>query len=180
MTEYGQFWPLITLVKAVAYTGGWWIILGAIFKLKKYGELGEGAEHSPYLLLAAMGVGVLLINSDRFMLDWLDTFYGGGNFNTIYEIPIPNALSYPDNEGLGGLREKWAASQTIIFSFLQFWGFFSFVRGLYVFHGMTLGQRNSTFWKGFFHCLGGVIAFHAATFSTIVLDFLTLLNPLSR
>ncbi|PPD56988.1 MAG: hypothetical protein CTY10_01205 [Methylotenera sp.] len=178
MTEYGQFWPLITLCKAVAITGGWWIILGAIFKLKKYGEIGESAEHSPYALLTAMGVGVLLINVDTFMLDWLDTVFGDDAVTSLYSTPGANPFAFNTNFDTK-LAEKWNSAMTIILSFLQFWGVFSFVRGVFIFHDTTLGRKNSGIVKGIFHCLGGVIAFHFSSFSFVILGFLEELNTLS-
>ncbi len=179
MTEYGQFWPLITLCKVVAYCGGVWIILGAIFKLKKYGEVGESAEHSPYALLVAMCIGAILTNVDVFMLDWLDTVFGDDAVTSLYSVPGANPFSL--SGGLDSdLSKKWDSAMSVILSFLQFWGVFSFVRGVYVFHDMTMGKKNSSLWKGVFHCVGGVIAFHFSSFSFVILGFLSELNMLSR
>ena len=164
------FSPIITMLGMAAKASGLFIILGAIFKLKKYAIAGDYSEFSPGQLIITMLVGVLLWHTDQFMLDWQQTI-----FRELH--PYNSALAYPVSGG-SELMERFASAQRAIFLFIQIWGYFSFIRGLHCWHQTTLGYKNSSFWKGFFHCLGGVIGVNVNLFAPAVLDFLTILNPL--
>jgi hypothetical protein len=147
-TNAGIFFPVVMLIAYGAAVGGIFIILNAIFKLKDYGLHGDYAQHSPWSIIMMIAIGVLLIHSHQFISDWQETI-----FNNEFGYPNGNPLDFGIKND--DVKKKWDAAHEVILSFIVLWGFFSFTRGLFVWHQTTLGYKNSSFWKGFFHCLGG-------------------------
>lgn len=132
-------------------------LAGVIFVLRAIHSLSMHA-HDPLnpTLSSCIGqflIGILLVN---FTLT-IDTFsYTIWNFGA-EEVSV---FSYCQSRCQG----VWGEVDAV---FSKFWWFYSLAgllsvaRGLFVWHGTTLGKRNCSFAKGFWHVLGGVIAFHA-------------------
>lgn len=163
------FWPIVLLIKMVAVIGGVFIVLNAIFKLRDYGMHGDYAQHSWMITLVMMGIGILLINSHHFIQDWNDSIFGAG-----LAYPNGNPLGYGGSDN--ALVQKWRLTYSVILGFIQLWGYFAFTRGLFVWHQTTLGYKHSSFWKGFFHCFGGMLAINFSTVGSITIDLLSSLN----
>ena len=167
------FNPVITLIGVFAKCSALFVILSGIFGLKKYAIEGDHSQYSPGRVAIILGIGVLLWHFDQFLLDWQQTVFG-----ELHGFPNGNPLGY--SQGGSGLIEKFASAKRACILFIQIWGNISFLRGLHVWHQSTMGYKNSTFWKGFFHCLGGVIAINFGLFSEGIIEFLHSLNPLRK
>lgn len=147
--------PFFTLMQTVCKIGSVFIILHSIFSLKEYGEKGVEAKYGLTTIIIEILLGALIWNLTDTMLIFSDSIFGsdigfGGS---------DNPLAYPQPN----VNIAFQKSMPLILSFVYFFemaGALSFVRGMFVFHQTTLGYKHSSFWKGFFHCLGGILAFH--------------------
>lgn len=130
---------------------------GVIFVLRSIHALSMHA-HDPFNppLSSCIGqalIGILLVNFTLTIDAFSETIWGFGADEV-------NVFSYC----VSGCKGAWDGVDQV---FSKFWWFYSLAgllsvaRGLFVWHGTTLGKRNCSFAKGFWHVLGGVIAFHA-------------------
>lgn len=165
------FGPIILMLSVFAKASGFFIILSAIFSLKKYAIEGDTSQFNPWRVLLTIGIGVLLYHTDQFLLDWHHSIFGQSA-----PFPLNNPFSYSNNND--PLFDKFDSFKRAIILFIQMWGFFSFVRGLHVWHQTTLGYKNSTLWKGAFHCLGGAIAVNFNFVGDGAIEFLKSINPM--
>lgn len=155
--------PFFTLMKTTCKIGGLFILLHSFFLLKEYGEKGIEAKHGLMTVAVEICVAVLIFNLTDTIMIFDDTIFGQG---WVFGSDA-NPLAYP--EPSSNLAFKFA--MPIVNSlkyFLAIAGILSFVRGLFILHQTTLGYKHSTFWKGFWHCLGGVLAFHFEIISAVL------------
>jgi hypothetical protein len=168
---------VITLIRVGAVCLGWYMILRCTFILKDYGIHGDYAQHSPWAVLMAAGVGVLLINSHQVISDFSDTILGA-DISTFANGHNP--LGYSIGKINGDLYSKWQKALSAITAFFMVVGYFAFTKGLVIWHKTTLGESKASFWKGFYHCLGGWLSINFTTVSQILIDTLLIFNVLSK
>ncbi len=147
--------PFFTLMKTVCKIGGAFILLHSLFSLKEYGEKGIEAKFGLMTIGVEMCLAVVIWNLSDTILVFDSTIFGEG---TAFG-DIGNPLAYPQNSANIAFEKFMPIVHSFIY-FLQMAGILSFVRGLFVWHQTTLGYKHSSVWKGFWHCLGGVLAFH--------------------
>lgn len=172
-----EAWAIVTLIKVGAVCIGWFMILKCAFMLKDYGIHGDYAQHSPWAVLMAAGVGVLLLNSHQVITDLSDTILGA-DITTF--ASGHNPLGYSISKISGDLYSKWQTALSAITAFFMVVGYFAFTKGLVIFHKTTLGESKASFWKGFYHLLGGWLAINFTTVSQILIDTLSIFNVLSK
>lgn len=173
LTASGEFWPVIILFELCATLGGVYIILHAIINLKDYGLHGDYAKHGWMSCLLQMAVGILLIDSFQTLGMFTETFFGN-DLTTSSSFPNGNPLGF--GGGPANAIQKAQHFYSKILGFIQAVGVLSFLRGLFVWHESTLGYKNSGLWKGLFHVVGGLLAFHFSSIQIFVISFLSSLS----
>jgi hypothetical protein len=173
----GEAWAIVTLIQVSAVCVGWFMILKCAFILKDYGLHGDYAQHSPWQVLMAAGVGVLLINSHQVITDFSDTILGA-DISTFANGHNP--LGYSIGKISSDLYSKWQKVLSAITAFFMVVGYFAFTKGLVIWHKTSLGDQQANFWKGFYHCAGGWLAINFTIVSQILVDTLAVFNVLSK
>lgn len=155
--------PFFTLMQTVCKIGGAFIILHALFSLKQYGEKGIEAKFGLMTITVEICLAVLIWNLTDTIMVFDETIFGTA---TAFGVN-GNPLAYPTPN----IDTAFQKAMPIIHSFVLFLnmaGLLCFVRGLFIWHQTTLGYKHSSFWKGFWHTLGGVLAFHFDVISAVL------------
>ncbi|MFL9611140.1 hypothetical protein ACKF11_13725 [Methylobacillus sp. Pita2] len=140
--------PIKTLIGALAYCIGLWVILAAILKLKNAAD-DRGRDDNVIMKVGVqIAVGVCLIYLNSTLGALTVTVFGDGNFN-------------PFGYSAGtGLEAKVTAARKVLFMFIGVVGVAAVVRGLLVFRGVSEGSSNETVSKGFIFVFFGAAAIH--------------------
>lgn len=155
--------PFFGLMQTVCKVGGAFILLHALFSLKECGEKGTDAKYGLMTICVEIALAVLIFNLTDTIMIFNDTIFGGGSaFGT-----GGNPLAYPESNSNLAFQKAMPIIHSFIY-FLEMAGMLCFVRGLFIWHQTTLGYKHSTFWKGFWHCLGGILAFHFDVISAVL------------
>ncbi len=136
---------LFYMVGGLSYLFGITLVLGAIWKFKKWGEgvsmVAQKDAREPIMHLA---VGILLIFAPSTMRTLLLTVFGTGSILS-YTPTIPDL--------------SWQLAADTIIAIVQFVGFVAIVRGLLHLHKAVGGQaQQNMFSKGIIHLVGGVLS----------------------
>lgn len=145
-----SYLPIKSLVYGLGYTGGVWVTLSAIFKLKRAGLEGDTAQIGVGACIVMMLIGAALIT--------LPSMIDMGSMTAFGTVaPSENALAYtPKN--VNAAFEKAVYFFHSLSYFFNIIGMFSILRAFFIWYETTLGYRNSSFFKGFWHFVGGTIA----------------------
>ena len=142
--------PIKTLVYGLGYTGGCWVILSAIFKLKRAGLEGDTAKTSVGSCILMMLIGGALTSLPQ-MIDM-------GSMTAFGTVaPSSNALAYTPSNINATFEEVTYFFHSLSY-FFNMVGMFAVLRAFFIWHETAQGYRNSSFFKGFWHFAGGTIA----------------------
>ena len=155
--------PFFTLMQTVCKIGGVFILLHSFFSLKEYGEKGADAKYGLMTVAVEICLSVLIWNLTDTIMVFDETIFGTGS---VFGAG-GNPLAYPTPNVNIAFQKAMPIIHSFIY-FLEMAGILCFVRGLFIWHQSTLGYKHSTFWKGFWHCLGGILAFHFDVISAVL------------
>ena len=145
-SSLNQVWSALI---ATCYLVGFSLTLGAIYKLKKFGERTAFMHNSKGLLApsAAFIIGIGLMYAPTFLEVWNMTLFGTTN--------IESALSWQSsNSGI-----DWADALAPMIGTIQVIGLIAFLRGWLLITKSTGEQpQPGAVSKGFIHVIGGVMA----------------------
>jgi len=141
-----QVWAMLI---ATCYLVGFSLTLGAIYKLKKFGERTAFMHNSKGLLApsAAFFIGIALMYAPTFLQNWNMTLFGTPN--------VESTLSWQSsNSGI-----DWADALAPMIGTIQVIGLIAFLRGWLLITKSTGEQpQPGAVSKGFIHVIGGVLA----------------------
>lgn len=148
------------LVIAISKTSGAFIILLAIFNLKKYGE-SQDHQINPWVIIAQMLIGAALWNLPDVIDSVSDTAFGHGAASNplAFQAMTDNSKVMSFATGFG-----W---------FFSLVGWAAAVRGLYVLHQTTQGQRHASVWKGGWHLFAAALCVNFGEISGILSGLFT-------
>lgn len=167
--------PLTTMVLIISYMSGVWMMINALTKLKKFGNMSMQAQPGelggPLIKLAVGAVLIYLPSSTDALTASLfgasDSIFGssgGVNYRNVgYGSEI---LGYLPADSFG---QQWAAMANTLVLYIQFVGFLSFVKGWFILSKSAgqSGQQGSA-GKSFTHILGGIMAINFISMARII------------
>lgn len=131
--------PVISMMGAVAYAIGIFIVLASIFQLR---AIGEGSRQGTVgTVLVRIGIGVCLTSLPTVIDVSVMTVWGNGPQTFSYAPQVANVDTAKLFESL-----KY---------FFKAVGLAAIIKSLLIFDGMTRGTTREGFWKGAIHFLAG-------------------------
>lgn len=167
--------PLTTMVLIISYMSGVWMMINALTKLKKFGNMSMQAQPGelggPLIKLAVGAVLIYLPSSTDALTASLfgtaDSIFGssgGINYRNVgYGSEL---LGYLPTDSFG---QQWASMANTLVLYIQFVGFLSFVKGWFILSKSAgqSGQQGSA-GKSFTHILGGIMAINFISMARII------------
>lgn len=153
LNNLGATYPaLLTLMEAVAYVGGFFIALFGLLRYRHGRNLGVGVGAST---VVSIGVGVALLNAPTVIQSLSETLFGGEqceSFIHFYDYLSASQCSTSN------------ASLKPVVMFIQFYGFFAFLRGFFLInraHKVGMGsQSDDIALKGWMHVVFGLLCIY--------------------
>jgi hypothetical protein len=147
--------PARTLVIVLSKCTGGFVVLFAIFRLKKFGE-SEDHQINPWSIIMQLLIGAALCNLPDVIDSLSDTAFGhGADSNPLaFQTATSNANVMAFAVGFG-----W---------FFSLVGWIAAYRGLYVLHCTTQGHKNATVAKGLIHLFAAAICVNFGEISGVL------------
>lgn len=153
---------LLTLFEAVAYVGGFGMAVLGLMRYRHGRNLGVGVGASS---LASIIIGVALVNTPSAIAVVAETFFGGDQCGTYSEF-----YDYLSNANCASS----IATLKPVVMFVQFYGFFAFLRGLFVInraHKVGMGAQSEDLQlKGWIHIIFGMMCIYIMDISRWALN----------
>ena len=141
-----EVWQMLI---AICYLTGFALTLGAIYKLKKFGERTAFMHNSKGLIApsAAFFIGINLMFAPAYLKVWNATLFGYSD--------VQSTLAWEqENAGI-----DWADALAPMIGTIQVIGLIAFLRGWLLVTKSTAEQpQPGAVSKGFIHIVGGVLA----------------------
>ncbi len=150
----------------ISFVAGIFFIFRALGLMKKFGvnvsmmSQGESGQLSVPLVYLVIGAALIYLptTSDTLMNSLFgatNSIFGGGGINYQALSQGSSILSYSSGVGLS---QYWMDLSNTLFLYLQFLGFVSFIRGLFMLSkiGHASGGQQGGFAKGLTHIIGGL------------------------
>ena len=148
--------PYLTqLVTGFCYVSGFYFMFKAVYHLKAYGEMRTMMASQTDLRgpITSLAIAAALMFSPTVIQIGLTTVYGNDSI-----------MAYQGAQNTG-----WNDMAQTIIAIVNFVGGVAFLRGLFIFHKLGVGQAQpGTFAKGMTHLIGGVIALNIVEASNIL------------
>lgn len=158
--------PLTTMVLMISFVAGIFFIFRALGLMKKFGINAtmaggqtETGQLSVPLVYLCIGTALIYLptTSDTLMnsvFGMTESIFSNGSVNYQALGQGSSILGY--SAGVG-IDQYWADLANTLFLYLQFLGFLSFVRGLFILSKVGAhGGQPGTFSKGVTHIIGGI------------------------
>lgn len=158
--------PFTALLCVISFVAGVIFIFKALIKIKRAGTIGQQSLQPGELLtpIVAFIVGAVLLyiptSTEVLTNSLFDTgrsIFGSGS--TIDYSQVGTGASLLGYGSSGSLAVQWADLANTLVLYIQFFGFFSFVRGWFlVAKAGSQGGGQGSVTKGVVHIIGGIIA----------------------
>jgi len=145
---------LTSLVTALAYVLGIFMVITGIMQLKHAGEMRTQMSHEHNLgkPLLIITIGALLIYLPSSVQVGMSTFWSN-----------PNPYGYITQS------DQWQQAINVCFAVIQFIGVVSFIRGLILLSHVGGGGHQGAFSKGITHVIGGIFCINIYQFVQVIM-----------
>lgn len=162
------------MVLAISYLSGVWMIINALTKMKKFGNMTMQAQPGelggPLMQFVVGAVLIYLPTATDALTHSIfgasDSIFGSGSVNYRNVGYGSELLGYLPADSFS---QQWAAMANTLVLYIQFVGLLSFVKGWFILsksagHGAQPGNVA----KGLTHIIGGIVAINFISMATII------------